>query len=417
VITWRQLYIPTLLLICFSYPVTTVALLKLGAPVSTANQYIKAALVALSFVALIAAIPHSRKVKRVLIPMLAFFFIYGIRLIYDVLGEGILMGYQTPAYVFGYFFGLTFLPIIVMLLAYDDSDLPQLYLYTFFALVLVNIALLFHALTADAFASETAFSGRVEVAGDLEQTAVLNPLTFGIMGAMLSAFVIGFLTVSQHMKIRYHTISLILLAIGGANILFSASRGPAIAFMLVIAVTIFSLLRGLIGHRRMKVRTSTWLYIGVMFLALLYLVFASEMEIFLFDRFELTYEGRLGGAQEERDFLFANAWADFLSSPLFGSSYVVSVGAASPHNILLESLMSVGLLGSVFFLIAITYSFIALWRLLNGSFGERGYTLALSTLCIMTLGLTSYSIGQSPELWILLSLITILGNTPRSRET
>jgi O-antigen ligase len=151
-----------------------------------------------------------------------------------------------------------------------------------------------------------------------------------------------------------------------------------------------------------------------MFVAVLYLAFASGMEIFLFDRFELTYEGRLGGAEEERDLLFASAWSDFLSSPLIGKAYAVSLGDASPHNVFLESLMSVGLFGTAFFLATLIYAFLGLWRLLNGVMGQRGYTIGLSSLCLMTLGLTSYSIGQSPELWIFLSLITLLGDPPKA---
>ena len=87
------------------------------------------------------------------------------------------MTYQTPIYVFGYFFGLTVLPIVALLLAYDQSDLPLLSRATLISLVAVNFFLVAHSLTSDNFATDAAFSGRVEVAGDLDQTTVLNPIT------------------------------------------------------------------------------------------------------------------------------------------------------------------------------------------------------------------------------------------------
>jgi O-antigen ligase len=415
-LNWRRLYIPTLMLICFSYPITTVILLKLGVSPGTVNQYVKAALLALSFVSLIVALPHARNVKGALLPLVAFFACYSVRLINDVIGEGILMVYQTPTYVFGYFFGLTLLPVITLLIAYDESDLPTLYRYTFISLILVNLVLLGHALTADGFTTEAAFSGRVEVAGELDETSVLNPLTFGIMGAILSAFVFGFLTTAETISFRARAFNLALLALGGGNILFSASRGPALAFMLVILVTIFSLLRGSFGGRALKIRRSTWFYLAALLAVLVYLIVASDMNIFLFDRFELTYSGRQSGVQEERDFLFANAWADFLSSPVIGSAYAISVGNASPHNVFLESLMALGLVGTSLFLLALAFATLGLWRLFNGKMGQQGYTIGLASLCLITIGLTSYSIGQSPELWIFLSLVTLLGSRAHSRH-
>jgi O-antigen ligase len=413
---WRRLYIPTLMLICFSYPITTVLFLKLGIATGEFNQYFKAALLALSLVSLIVALPHARKVKGALLPILAFFACYGARLINDVVGEGILMIYQTPTYVFGYFFGLTLLPVVALLIAYDESDLPMLYRYTFISLILVNVVLLGHALTADGFTTDAAFSGRVEVAGELDGTAVLNPLTFGIMGAILSAFVFGYLTTTESISFRARAFNLVLLALGGGNILFSASRGPALAFMLVILVTIMSLLRGSFGGRALKIRRSTWFYLAALLALFVYLIVASDMKIFLFDRFEITYTGRQGGAQEERDFLFANAWADFLSSPIIGSAYAVSVGNASPHNVILESLMAVGLIGTSLFMLALAFAGRGLWRLFNGKMGQQGYTMGLASLCLITIGLTSYSIGQSPELWIFLSLVTLLGTEANFRH-
>ena len=125
------------------------------------------------------------------------------------------------------------------------------------------------------------------------------------------------------------------------------------------------------------------------------------------------YESRSGGIQEERDFLYSVAWNDFLSAPLFGNAYVLSIDATTPHNVPLEVLMSVGLIGAVFFAVAMAFAAVALWRMLNGARGDRGYTLALASLCLLTMGLTSFSIGQSPELWIFIALVTVIGRSQR----
>lgn len=406
---WRRLYIPMITLIAFSYPITIIALVSLGLPTGEFNQYIKIFLSGLAAASLFLALPESKAMSGALLPLLTFLFLYGLRLIYDVSGLGLVFGSQSASYVYGYFFGLTLLPVIALNVAYKRIDIDSLFRWAFAVIVLTNIALFLFSLTSEGLAANSAFSSRAEIVGEEYQTAVLNPLNFGVMGAMMSALALGVLTTAQRLSIPLLGGCCLLIVIGIANILFSGSRGPFLAF----AVALLAILWSTFGSR-LRIRQIIWVVVGLIIAGLIYLALFSKVQIFLFDRFLMMFENRTGGMLEERDFLLEVAWQDFLSSPILGSSYVISVGNASPHNIVVEALMSTGLLGGVFFGFAAVRFAIALYRMLRGDFGRSAYCLAPPILCMLTIGLTSYSIGQSPELWIYIALVTVMGSTQQT---
>ncbi len=406
---WRRLYIPTIVLIAFSYPITTIAFLLLGLSPTEFNASIKAVFAVMALGAWLLAFLYSRGTSNALLPLLIFHFIYGLRLIYDVSALNIVSSFQSPLYVYGYFFGLTVLPVIAIHIAFKRVDIESLFRWTFAMIVVANVFLFLFSFTSDGFAAESAFSRRTEVAGADYQTAVLNPLTFGIMGAMMSALVLGILTTTPRLTIRMLGGCCLLIAIGIANILFSGSRGPFLAFAVALSAVVWSTFGS-----QLRIRQITWVIVGSIVAAFIYLALFSNFEILLFDRFLLMFENRTGGLREERDFLLDVAWQDFLSSPIFGNSYVLSVGNESPHNIVMDALMSTGLLGGAILGLAMLRFALALYKLLRGDLGRSAYCLALPSLCMLTIGMTSYSVGQSPELWIYIALVTIMGSTQQT---
>jgi hypothetical protein len=72
--------------------------------------------------------------------------------------------------------------------------------------------------------------------------------------------------------------------------------------------------------------------------------------------------------------------------------------------------MATGAFGGIFILIAHYLGLRGYWRMLNGSLGTHGYSLALVGICFLITGLLSGSIGQFPEVWLFLGLAATLGN-------
>lgn len=413
---WRQFYVMVLPIVCFGYSITTVLMIWLGAPIGEANFLIKAILFALSGLSVLLTLPNARKASAALIPLWLFLACYAVRLIYDVSGRGILFGAQTPLYVYGYFFGLTVLPIIALNLGFTRLDTDRIFRWIFAVVVVANVVLFIYSLTAPVFNADDAFAGRMEVAGQDEGTAVLNPLTFGMMGAMLGAMSIGVLTTAERLRMSALAGFALALALSFSNILFSASRGPFLAFALVVVVTAILLTRSTFVRNSLRIRQTTWVFLAAIVGVVIYLALFSGKNIFLFERFLMMFENRTGGVLEERDFIRDVAWQDFLSSPIIGSSYAVSVDNASPHNVILESLMATGLIGTGLLGLTMLVFGTGLWRVLRGDQGASAYCLGLATLCLVTMAMTSYSIGQSPDLWIFIALITLIAFSPETRQ-
>ncbi len=405
----RALYVPVLVFIAFGYMVTTPALLLSGGFLDAVNLWIRIAevgfLIAIFAFSIFRA--HIFSCVGALAPLILFFLIYGARLIYDVLFEGILMIYQSPTYVLGYFFGLTLLPVLGIAAFYWCKDDRLLFRVSFSLLIAANVLLFLYAVVTGDLSRGT-FAGRIEEKGQIEGSAVLGPIWLGYAGSMLAAMLFGIFVTSHRLSWRTLAIGGALSGLCVANMLFGASRGPTLG--LVLPILLFLLKPAFANPRitplvsRAKGLIATLVLIGIAAV----LIASSEGAVFLVERFASMYTERIAGGHELRDIIFAAAWEDFLSSPVIGSSYVVSFMNAEAHNIILESLMATGLMGSFFLFWALIRAFVGIHRLLNGMRGTEGVALALATICALVVGLTSSSIGQSPALWILVALVTVM---------
>lgn len=401
-----------LALLVFSYPIATTWLLYLGLNTSAGNAAIKAIIATLFAMVVVFGRRHNSCGLKDSLPLIAFFAIYGCRLLFDVVLENIVYIGQSKIYTLGYFFGLTLLPAAAVAINLRKEDTPLLHRWFFIAAIVANVSILFYISNEGVLASADAFSGRFEVQGELEGTAVLNPITVGLMGAILVAYTIGRLgafALASPVQQAFHGA---LLVLGGGNLLMGASRGPALAIISVLLLTVALLVRSGTGARGIKLRGKLWIYGGCLLAGLLYLIVTQSETIFLFQRFSLMFDPSAGRAFELRDVIFAQAWQDFLSAPVFGFSYMTS-GGYSPHNIFLEALMATGVVGAVFLLPAMVAAVRGTWRLAVGAVGPTGVSLALAGVCLFIVGLTSGSVGQFPEFWIFVTIVTVLGAKTR----
>lgn len=404
----RQFYVIALMLICFSYPITTVWLIELGAPVSEVNLVIKAGILFLFLLSLLVVLAHQPRFPRLILPLLVFLVLYGLRLLYDVMILDILMFLQTRTYVFGYFFGLTLVPVVVIALALRPIDIAVIHRWTFYFLIAANVSLILYTYLRGPIVAETAFAGRLQEDGALESTALLNPILVGVMGAMLAAFAIGRLATFGRMSVSAQVFHVMCLIMGGINVLLGASRGPAVALLVSIAL-VFAGSLGKVG-RGTRLQPRTWIYVGLFVIGFSTLVAADLIKLQLIERFELMFDPTYKPEGEERQVIYAMAWSDFLSSPFVGSSYVVRQGAYSPHNILLEALMATGAFGGMAFIAAMALMCRGLWKLIRGLAGPLGVSIGLVATCFLVLSMTSGTISGNPEFWAYIVSASLLGH-------
>jgi O-antigen ligase len=408
---FRKFYILALALISFSYPITSVFLLQLGIDSSIANMFIKILIAGLFAASLMTTYPYERNIFSVSLPILLFFFIYSFRFLYDTLALGIFTGSQGIFYNYSYFFILTFVPMIILSLALRPEDTSAIHRSIFGMVIVANLALFYHVVSGGVLSAEEAFGGRLQVDGEQAGTALLNPIVVGFMGTVLATFTIGRLAVFHNMSWKSELLHIGLIMLGTLNVMFGGSRGPVFAYVLCLLVVLAASIRSGTSTQGFKLRGRIWGYAGILVGIMIALALSDAISFSIFDRFEYMFDARTGRVEEERDFVWALAWEGFISSPIIGTSYAVWNGAGfvSAHNIILDALNATGLLGGIFLAWALVRTAIGIARLTNGSMGPHGFSLALTGVCFVTLSLTSGSISQNPDLWIYITMISLLG--------
>lgn len=399
-----RLYLPILMIIALGYPGLTSLVIFANGNASSLNLWFRIIEVALLAVLMLANARRFRNANAALWPVIIFLSIYGVRLLYDVLILDILMIFQTPFYVLGYFFGLTFLPILAIFLIFKASDMHSLGRWLICILALTNVALLIYALSRGGQIGVGMFSVRVEEVGKIEGTALLGPLWFGLCGAGLGATIVGYLLSDNRLTNVRRAALLVLFLICIANVLFSASRGPLIGFVIAFLCIFAKFLSERSASSKGRTRQGCLVVLAVLG-CIAWVVSSAEGDVFLVERFTKMFNDRQVGNLELRDLIIAAAWNDFLSAPIFGRSYVVSLDNSSAHNILLDSLVSTGLLGTSFLTLILWRTASSIWTLLGGMYGSAGVAFAMMTIVVSVMTMTSGSISQSPDFWIFSALV------------
>jgi O-Antigen ligase len=395
-------------LTCFSYPLTTVVLKVVGTNVSTFNILIKALTAALFMLVFIARRNSLTVSPSISAPLLIFLLIYSVRLIYDIFYLDIRQGGSSPFYTTSYFFLLTFVPVFVMALVLKMEDIHRTALVCYWTLVFACLVVAAYTLFGGEIDSSEVFSGRVQIEGEIEGTALLGPIHIGLVGASLAAMAMGRLAFVPNLTFSARAVQLGLVALGLMNVLFAGSRGPLVGIFLAIVFLAASYFLPRMNASRTSTFAGVLLLLGPLVL-IYYLSNIDHESVYLLERVSSFFTDRAAGATEERDFIYQAAWLDFLDYPVFGRSMVVSLTGFGAHNLALEVLMATGVFGGAFFAVATMILFASFSRVLRGAAGSDAACLLLACVPIFVLSLTSGSIAEGPSLWVAFGLYSVIG--------
>jgi hypothetical protein len=416
----RKLYIPSVAILAFSYPLTTALLLVLKVPLSAMSLFnygIKGLVTAVFGLAMAFSIAKRNSIVPTLIPLFALFGIFGVRLLYDVIGLDIVPPLSSASYILLYFFGLTVLPVLSIAFSFEPEDMETLHKWMFWTLVLTNIALFYYVLSAGDLAAENTLAYRFQVSGQDDATSVLNPITISLMGSVLLLFVVGRFAAFSTMSPLSQGGHLVVFAVGLANMLLGGSRGPVVAFVFGLIFVAASALKGSSSRPgQFKIRPRVWIYLGLMMAGGVMVALFSDLTIAAFDRFRTMFDGSGSRIIEERDYIAAAAWDDFTKSPVIGYSYITMNGTALAHNVFLESFMALGVIGGGVYLLCLFIILKGIWNGVTGRFGPYGYSVSLAAAALLALSMTSGSIGQSPEIWGMVALNMSMAHIQRRRD-
>lgn len=321
---------------------------------------------------------HSITIPRDFYPVLLFWLFYFIRACFDTFFHIEDIKMSVPDFWL-YAFVLSFFPMLPLLARVNLKTMVTVKKAVFAMAIFLNLMSIVY--------NYTFFSN--PKMGRLGANLILNSITTGQLGGTLIIISLTYLGARK----GWQTLALLLLMVLGlSNLGLAASRGPVI--QLGVALLVFLLL----NLKRISFKNLGLLAAGSFGLAM---YFSDYVFLYnsLIRRLQSTGLSQ-SGYDELRYILFTGAWEQFLSHPILGDFIEGRVIGGYPHNIFLEALMALGMVGgglmTYIFVLAIRNS-LRLMRL--------PVTNWLGCLLIMQLvaQITSGSIYQSFALWSLIA--------------
>lgn len=225
----------------------------------------------------------------------------------------------------------------------------------------------------------------------------LNPISTGLYATIVMGLFLSF----KSTGIFSNIIKSVMIVLSIFIVFASASRGPFLAMAcMIIFYSIFYL----------KSRISYLIAIIPMLLYFFYDKIANTlMSTSIFNR--LSQSGDI--EQDIRYNLLQASYNQFLTSPIIGSFVELKGFDAYPHNVILESFMTTGILGGLIFA--------ALWlKSLMFSLSSAGKKdvkhIPMIILPTLILSLSSGSLYNSSLLWISICIVASLNQSNRKNK-
>ncbi|MNK10377.1 O-Antigen ligase [compost metagenome] len=391
-----------IVLLCFAYPISAIASVILSLPSTPVNMTYRAVCLLLSVIVIsYMMIIREIRIKKSILPLLAFLFIYLIRLIVDTYIRSVSY-YDKLIDIYGYYLGSIVIPILAIAFAFKYSNQKKLVTLSLFTLLISNILLIYFYIRENGWGiTPEMLMNRAEITTADSEGSVVNPISFSLYGGylFLLSLTILFIKKPELPKILKY-FSFFGLLLGCFNIILGSSRGPLI-FCIVGLILILVLALSRIKLNFLNYAKIFLISVGLFFI-FSKLTDKVDIEFAAFDRLIRFSEDVKSGEKEERNLLFDEAWNMFTSSPMLGKKFALDSTGSYPHNIILEILMSLGLFGLFIYLIIILNTCISFLNLNK----NRTHVFRIVVLLILSVGisLTSGSIYQSVDNWNLIAL-------------
>ena len=316
--------------------------------------------------------------------LLLFWFIYLVRLLWDLLIPGV----PGAAEALGVFVAITALPSIAVGLAATRGLSER---YTAWRLCIVGGAVCALATAMRAFGwgaaqmlSEEATLGRLAF-------EAVNSITLGHVAAS-TLLAVRCLARGHLTPARVAALFVIGLA-AGTCLLLSNSRGPLLA--LAVCSVAFALAT---GHWR-------WLIL----MALVLVPAVTDPESAIWARIATGGED---DSSLERLVLQANAIRQFIDHPIVGGAFTELELLTYPHNLFIETAMALGIVGLATLLILLSRSLRHGWMSLRAA----NPLIALLFLQYFIAAQFSGSIWGAASLWAAVALLSQVGSTAQRRQ-
>lgn len=398
------------LFIAFGYPVQAAAPAILHLPSTPINAAFRAVYVLLSLLLIFTSFSFTAKIARPVVGLLLFWFLYSLRLIIDVSLRGISFSDKSTFFVYSMAFGNCLLPMIAIALNAQYIRVRNVYKMLYGMIALSNLLILYIIIQQNGGISLELFIGRMSIMGEDGGDPIINTITIGFYGNLLVILSLYTLMFVKSVRFWVKVLPVLLMLIGLFNLVVAASRGPFLAMILIAIFLLYFKYRLSISKIGFLLK-STAVIIGLGFVVLITTGLSGDdlSENFtMFSRLSSFEENVQSGDKEERNDLYSEAWQQFLSSPVVGDSFVTKTDAFYPHNLYLEVLMSMGLIGiSILFLVHVE-----IFKKVRTLFKEKEILIIPVFLVLLASLLSSMTSGGIPFSMGLWSVLTFFLSSP-----
>jgi len=320
--------------------------------------------------------------------------VYVMRMHYDFNILGLKDGYAAGGFVYFFQYGFlgSFVPafaIGLMIKKMNFQRVFKLIRLLCFPVVLCLIYVIHHefGLSADIFVKRFYLSQ--------EKDIILGPIIISQYGGLAA---LTFFYAICYRKFTFHDAFFWL--IGMALLVVGASRGPLIAILFTHFLITLHLIKTRFKSLRLWASLSVVLLVFI--IGVIKFIVPNIKQIFLFDR--VTKSVETGEGLDARATQWSTAWAQFLDNPIAGDSIIEKSLNFYPHNLILEILMSTGIIGGFCF-------FILLFKSINNYFVVKdvhGRFIIYVMVLYLTYAMFSLSLVANPQLWCTLIVATCL---------
>lgn len=396
-----------LVLLAFAYPYPACLSIFLKVSSTPINIAARAVYVGLSlYIIVVSSFKKDLKIPISGLSLLLFWFIYTIRIIID-LEIFHIETFHTKLDIYSFGLGNIFLPVIAILLAFKYSSLSGFFTKALYLLIGANFFIITIFIDQHNGLDARSFLERAYLVSPVTGGNVVNPISFSLYGGYgVIIGLLGLLIYNKKLSKAKLFACVISLIVGLPNLILGASRGPTIIVVLTITL-IFAIH---LSRATFNFRYNFSLAFGFLCVVFLYGKFiAPKMntdDIAILGRLDTLAQGKQAN---DREYLYQEAFTMFLASPALGNQIVLETTKSYPHNLFLEILMSLGLLG-IFLYSIINMSMIRCYVFFKKY--DDYYPTILATLFVaMGLSFTSGCLYQNIEFWNLLA--ALLASAPK----
>ena len=357
------------------YPVAGVASSALGLSSLESSIPLRAFVVLLAFV-LILHVIGARQTARLAPLILLFWWIYLIRLFWD-LGTG---EFDRADQALLFFIGTVVIPVLAIMIGaihYDERVTARVTFAIGAFVCAASLAMNYLGIGEAADLTET--TGRLS-------TESLNPITLGHVAVTT---IIAALVLWKQPGLPGGRLALLgggAVALG--CLVLAASRGPILALMVVVIS--YAALRGRWGR----------IFAGGLAVLIVAPMILATQGVAIVERFT-NITSDLSAI--ERLIIQGNALDQGLANPVIGSAYVELSSGQYPHNLILESLMALGFVGLLIFLFVCAQGgYRAFWRLRTGE-----VLVPLLLVQYFVAAMFSGSLWGAGPLWAVLMMLAV----------